>query len=239
MSDHPVVRTYVIAEVDRMYTERRNFYIVGGLVVLLVFGYMTWLDRQVAYFTQPEHFALTASGMLEAQLPALERTAEDMIVREAPHVARYLGDSVTREVPVLLRDTFQRAVMEYTAELATLAVIRYRATFDAVLAKADEGLAAAVAAPDSASREILVAQALRKEIDAAVIHAKEGDIDADPLLTTLDQSHRALANLHKRLAAIAARKPDKMGRSDRLTRRFLGTFWRFVQQRYPDSRAAD
>ena len=68
-------------------------------------------------------------------------------------------------------------------------------------------------------------------------NADKGKGGKDTLEEQLANSHLALRSLHKKLKVVAAQDDSKVGHRDQLTRRFLGTFWRYMQQENPDVKA--
>lgn len=234
MSENTVLRGHLEAEVGKLHGERRMGLIIGLILTVIVGGYMTWLDHQVSYWSQPVNLVMTASGMLESNIPAMKSSAKALIRKEAPELTRYVGETVSREVPVLVRNMIEQAVSDYTTQLARLAVVKYTEAFEAVIQGARGDLQQAVTTDVNAERDRLVVQAIEKQLETAIKNVNGGKLSEEPLFKKLEDSHVALANLNKRLAKIADSKPNKLGRRDKLTRRFLGTFWRFVQQENPD-----
>lgn len=239
MTDSNVLRGHIESEVTKLYGQRRMGLIVGAILALIVCLYMTWLDRQVTYWSQPANLVMTASGLIEGNIPSMKSSAKAMIRTEAPKLTRYVGDTVSREVPVLVRNMIERTVAEYTGKLARFAVDKYSEAFQAVIEGARGDLQQAVSTDVDAERDRHMVQAIEKQLETAITNVSGGKLADDPLFVQLEQSHVALANLNKRLAKMAAGKPDKLGRRDKLTKRFLGTFWRFVQQENPDVKSVD
>jgi hypothetical protein len=239
MSESIVLRSHIEAEATRLHKERRSGLIFGVIVILVVAGYMTWLDRQAAYWSQPENLALTATGLVEAYIPSMKRAASDTIRAEAPALARYVGDSVSSEVPRLVRGMVSAMVSQYADKLADYAVDKYTEAFAAVIDGARTDIAKAIETDSNQEQERLIVVAIEKQVDVMAKHVEEGSLAADPLYVQIEKSHHALASLNKRLQKLVAQDDKKATRKDQLTKRFLGTFWRFVQQENPDVKATE
>ncbi|MEY3015111.1 MAG: hypothetical protein RIT45_3846 [Pseudomonadota bacterium] len=239
MQDTTILRSHLEAEVARLHKERRGGLILGVVLVLIVAGYMTWLDRQFAYWTQPDNLATTAAGFVESYIPTMKRTASDTVRAEAPALARYVGDQVSAEVPRLVRGMIESMVVQYSDKLASYAADRYAEAFRAVIDGAKTDIARAAATDNNAEQERLVVVAIEKQLDLAAKQVDEGALGKDPLYVQLAQSQLALANLNRRLQQLIQRSDKDATRKDKLTKRFLGTFWRFVQQENPDAAASD
>jgi hypothetical protein len=234
-----VLRSHLEGELDRLHKERRTALVLGALVVALVAGYCLWLDRQAAYWSKPDHLALTAAGLVEASLPSLKRTAADTIRSEAPALARYVGESVSAEVPRLVRGMVGTMVTQYSGSLADYAARRYGEAFKALIDGARTELAAAAATDDNDEQQRLVVAAIERQVRALGAQVEGGSLNADPLFKQIEASHQALANLNARLQRMVKQSDRGASRKDKLTKRFLGTFWRFVQQENPDVKAED
>lgn len=239
MSDGTILRSHLETEVVRLHKERRTNLIVGVLMILIVAGYMTWLDRQFTYWTKPDNLAMTAAGLVEAYIPSMKRSAAETVRTEAPALARYVGDSVSAEVPRLVRSMIGTMVGQYSDKLADYAVDRYTEAFKAVIDGARTDIAKAIETDSNQEQERLVVVAIEKQIDLASKQVQEGSLSSDPLYVQIEQSHMALANLNKRLQGLISKSERDASRKDKLTKRFLGTFWRFVQQENPDVKATD
>ncbi len=239
MSDNSVLRNHLESEVNKLHGQRRMGLIIGLILAVVVLLYMAWIDRQVTYWSQPDNLVLTASGVVESNLPSMKRSARAMIRTEAPKLARYVGDTVSREVPVLVRNMVEETVAQYTRKLARFAVDKYSESFAAVIEGARGDIQQAVTTDVNAERDRFVVLALEKQLETAIQNVSKGKLSEDPVFVKLEESHVALANLNKRLAKMASNKDKDLGRRDQLTKRFLGTFWRYVQQENPDARAAN
>ncbi|MCB9739085.1 MAG: hypothetical protein H6747_07440 [Deltaproteobacteria bacterium] len=239
MSDAKILRSHLESEVVRLHKERRSGLIFGALMVLIVAGYMTWLDRQFVYWTKPDNMAMTATGLVEAYIPSMKRSASETVRTEAPALARYVGDSVSAEVPRLVREMIASMISQYSDKLADYAVDRYTDAFKSIIDGARTDIAKAIETDSNQEQERLVVVAIEKQIDLMSKQVAEGSLTQDPLYAQIEASHQALANLNGRLGKLIAKSDKSATRKDKLTKRFLGTFWRFVQQENPDVKASD
>jgi len=239
MSESIVLRSHLEREVKRLHGERRNGTIFGALLVLVVCGYMFWLDAQATYWSRPDNLALTSAGVVEAYLPSAKRAAADTIRREAPALARYVGDSVSAEVPRLVREMVASMVTEYADRLADFATTKYVDAFSALIVEAKGDIKQALDTDVNQDQEALVVKAIEAQFQAMGKRVEDGDLGGDPLFVQIEKSHQALANLNARLRKLVAQDDAKTSRHDKLSKRFLGTFWRFVQQENPDVKASD
>ncbi len=229
-----VLRAHLEGEVTRLHRERRNGLIFGGLAVLLVILYSLWISAQATYWSRPDNLALTAAGLVEAYIPSMKRAAVETVQREAPALAIYVGDQVSSEVPRLIREMVSAIITEYAEKLTDFAATKYVEAFATLIQETRAELQQAVAAEAPAEQELLVAKALERQFQAMGKKVEEGELQSDPLFVQIEKSHQALANLNKRLQKLISQDDRNVPRKDKLTKRFLGTFWRFVQQENPD-----
>ncbi len=229
-----LLRSHLEGEVTRLHRERRNSLIFGGLAVLFVTLYGLWFSDQATYWSRPDNLALTAAGLVEAYLPSAKRAAVETVQREAPALAIYVGDQVSAEVPRLVREMVAAMIGEYAEKLSDFAATKYIEAFETLIQATRAELQQAIAAEAPAEQELLVAKALERQFQALGKKVEEGELQSDPLFVQIEKSHQALANLNKRLQKLIAQDDRKVTRKDKLTKRFLGTFWRFVQQENPD-----
>jgi hypothetical protein len=199
-------------------------------------GYMASFVKEVS---QPTNLAELAAGVVETNLPAMTQATEAMIKRETPRMIEFVGDTVSREVPLLLRNMVEKATSDYSGKLAVFAVGKYSEAFDAVVTGTRTDIERAVQTDIDTDREKFIRQALDKQLEMAIQNLGKGQMGDDPLFQKIEESHVALGNLNKRLRTMSKADPKKMGRRDQLTKRFLGTFWRFIQQENPDVLATD
>ncbi len=236
MTEKGIARIHIENEVMKLYRSRRNNLVALAVVVILVAAYLTWIDREISYWSQPQNIVLTASGVVESNIPAMKRSAEALIRQEAPRLARHVGNTVSREVPVLIRNMLEQAVLDYSRKLADLAVVRYTEAFEGVVRGTLGDLSQILEIKVDAERERRIVLALEKQFQTTLRNLESGQGE-DTLEQKLAQSHIALRNLHEKLQKVAAQDDSKVGRRDQLTRRFLGTFWRYMQQENPDIKA--
>ena len=88
-------------------------------------------------------------------------------------------------------------------------------------------------------RDRYVLLALEKQFQTAVKNLEKGASarGETTLDEQLDQGHLALVNLHKRLKNVMSDKTASKSRRNKQTKRFLSSFWRYVQQVNPDVNA--
>ena len=239
MSDNSVLRAHLEGEVKRLHGERKMGLIIGIIVVLAVFGYMTWISSVVSHWSKPQNLVMVASGIVESNLPDMERSAVAFVKTEAPKLARHIGQQVNREVPKLVRNMIEKTIDQYAGQLAKYAVAKYGEAFDAVVKGAHGDIERAVAENADQARVTLLVNAIQKQVETAQRNLNGGSLKNDPIFQKLEESHRALQNLDKRLQMMSKKGSKKRDRREQLTHRFLGSFWRYVQQQKPDVRIED
>lgn len=239
MSESNVLRSHLEGEVKRLHGERKMGVIVGILLVVVVCVYMTWLDRQVAYWAQPQNLVLTASGIVESNLPEMKKSAAALIRKQAPEVARDIGKQVSREVPKLVRNMIEKTIDQYAGQLTHFAVDKYTEAFAAILKGAHGDIERAVVENADQERVQLLVKAIEKQFETAQRNVSGGKLDDDPLFKKLEDSHRALQMLNKRLELMAKKSDHSDDRRGDLNKRFIGSFWRYIQQNRPDVNAVD
>ncbi|GEM_PF-2995864 len=232
-----ILRSHLEGEVKKLHKERKMGTIIGILLVVVVFAYMTWIDRQVAKWSQPQNLVMAASGIVESNLPGMKRSMAALIKKQAPEVARDIGKQVSREVPKLVRNMIEKTIDDYTTKLATYAVDKYSEAFEAIMKGAHGDIERAVAENADQERVQLLVRAIEKQVQTAQRNMSGGSLKDDPIFKKLEDSHLALEGFNKRLRGMA-RQQDKSGdRREQLTKRFIGTFWRYIQQNRPDVNA--
>lgn len=239
MSDNNVLRSHLESEVTRLHGERKMGLIVGCLLIVIVIIYMTWLDRQVAYWAQPQNLVMAASGIVESNLPEMKKSAEALIKKQAPEVARDIGQQVSREVPKLVRNMIEKTIDQYAGQLTKFAVEKYSEAFAAILEGAHGDIERAVAENADQARVQLLVKAIEKQFETAQRNINGGSLKDDPIFKKLDESHRALQMLNKRLEMMAKNQDHTGDRRADLNKRFIGSFWRYIQQNRPDVNAVD
>ena len=229
-----ILRSHLEDEVLRLHKERRNGLVLGLIMIVFVFGYMSWINSKWSYVTQPKNVAEFSAGVVLENLPSLRMGAEKMLVKQAPQLASYVGDTVTQEVPKLVAQMVETMVTRYSTDLSKYAVGKYGEAFKTIVASTKSDIAKAVATDSNDAQERAIVQAIEKQIQALGHRVDAGELGADPLFKQLQQSHLALVQLNARLKRVIAKDHRTASRKDKLTKRFLGTFWRFVQQENPD-----
>ena len=233
MSDQ-VLRNHLEAEVMRLHKERRNGLLAGAITILIVLGYMSWINSKWSYVTKPSNVAQFSAGIVLDSLPALRTGTEKMLTQQAPQLAKYVGDTVTEQVPKLVSQMVGSLVTRYTASLSRFAVDKYTEAFKSIVANTKRDIAKAVASDSNDVQELAVVAAIEKQVTALGTRVQAGELTTDPLFKQIKEGHVALAQLNERLRKVIAQDDKKANRKDKLTKRFLGTFWRFVQQENPD-----
>ncbi len=233
MSDQ-VLRNHLEAEVMRLHKERRNGLIFGTVMILVVLGYMSWINNKWSYVTKPANVAQFSAGVVLDNLPALRTGAEKLLAQQAPQLAKYVGDTVTQQVPKLVSQMVGSLVTRYTGSLSKFAVDKYTEAFKSIVENTKGDIAKAVASENNDVQELAVVAAIEKQVTALGTRVDAGELTKDPLFKQIEEGHVALAQLNERLRKVIAQDDKKSNRKDKLTKRFLGTFWRFVQQENPD-----
>lgn len=234
-----ILRSHLESEVLRLHKERRNGLIFGVILILVVLGYMSWINSKWTYVTQPKNVAEFSAGVVLENLPSLRMGAEKMLAKQAPELAQYVGDTVSQEVPKLVGQMVGAMVTRYSGDLSKYAVDKYTEAFKTIVASTKSDIAKAVATDNNDAQERAIVMAIEKQMQALGGRVDKGELGQDPLFKKLEQSHVALAQLNARLKRVISKDTKKANRKDKLTKRFLGTFWRFVQQENPDVVAED
>ncbi|MBM4344321.1 MAG: hypothetical protein FJ100_13205 [Deltaproteobacteria bacterium] len=230
-------RDYLVADFHALHSQRKRTVIVGAVLLVLVFGYMTWLLSAVRHITKPDNLADALAGYVEVSLPDWKRSAKTVVQTEAPRVARFMGDTVVRELPPVLRLAIENMVLEYTKDIADTAAKQLQAAFTELVIGAREELAQAAQSGNEQDQAVLMAKALDRQLDKA-LQKKESRNDPfeETVLVKLEKSQKALASLNDRLDKLLDPKHEPNTRRGKLERRFILTFWKFMQQENPDLR---
>ncbi len=228
-------RDYLQTDFLTLHRQRKRTAILSIVLVLLVFCYMTWLYSAVRHMTQPDNLADAMAGFVEVSLPDWKRSAKNVIQTEAPRVARYVGDTVVRELPPVLRTAIETMVVQYTQDIAETAVKHLDAAFADLVSGAREELKQAAETGLDQDQAALMAKALDRQLQRAAAEESKNPFD-ESVLEKLHKSQKALASLNDRLDKLLAPGHEPQTRRGKLERRFIMTFWRFMQQENPDLR---
>lgn len=238
MTTATTLRGHLEGEVLRLHTARRNLAISSALVILVVLVYTTWLYSTIRGFTKPQSLALAVSGMVESQIPSLKQSISTTLKAEAPALARHLGSVLRNDVPAQLKAAVETAATDAATQVAKEAANQYRDALAAVIEGAKGDIADAVAAPNQEEANAALFQAVQKHMDAAMKKQDEHDLAKDGVFVKLEQAGRTLIKINEKLAKYAGTDDAKLSEKDRKTKRFLSTFWRYVQQEYPDAKVS-
>lgn len=228
-------RQYLVHDFEALHKQRKTTTIVGIILVILVLCYMTWLWSAVRYITKPDNLASAMAGYVEVSLPDWKRSANAVVREDAPKVAKFIGDSVVRELPKVLRDAIEKMVMEYSEDIATTATKHLATAFEGVVVGAREELKQAASTGVEEDQALILSRALDHQLDKAAKEATDNPFE-EPLLVKLEKSQKALANLNDKLEKLLDPKREPDTRRGKLERRFVLTFWKFMQQENPDLR---
>lgn len=228
-------RDYLVSDFQALHKQRRNVAIGSIVLVLVVFGYMTWLWSAVRYIVQPDNLASAMAGFVETSLPDWKRSAKAVVKEEAPKVAKFMGDAVVTQLPPVLRTAVETMVMEYTVEIAGIATKNLNDAFEDMLTGAKEQLRQAATSGVEEEQSAIMARALDQQIEKAS-KADTANPFEEPLALKLEKSQQALTKLNDKLEKLLDPKHEPDTRRGKLERRFMVTFWRFMQQENPDLR---
>ena len=86
-------------DLQREQATNQRSTIIGGSMVVLLAGYLTFLHGQVSSFFDPEELALFATGAAMEAAPSVEAQLRHMLVTSAPDIARSVSTKVVDSVP--------------------------------------------------------------------------------------------------------------------------------------------
>ncbi len=231
-------RDYLVNDFKSLHKQRRNVAIGSIVLVVVVFGYMTWLWSAVRYIVQPDNLASAMAGYVETSLPDWKRSAKAVVKEEAPKLAKFMGNAVVTDLPPVLRTAIENMVMEYTAEIAGIATKNLNSAFEDMLTGAKEQLRQAATSGVEEEQAAIMARALDQQIDKASKAESANPFD-EQLALKLEKSQQALTKLNDKLERLLDPKREPDTRRGKLERRFMVTFWRFMQQENPDLRVKE
>lgn len=239
MSESTVTaRDYLAQDFTSLHKQRKRTAITGIVLVVLVFAYMTWLYGAVRHMTKPDNLADAMAGYVEVSLPDWKRAAKNVVQTEAPRVARYVGDTVVRELPAVLRTAIESMVIEYTNDIAQTAAKHLEAAFVELVVGARDELKQAAESGIEEDQAALMARALDHQLQRAAKQTSSNPFE-ESVLVKLEKSQKALESLNNRLEKLLAPDHEPVSRRAKLERRFIMTFWKFMQQENPDLRAQE
>lgn len=231
-----ILRGHLEHEVTRLYTARRNGLIAAIVVLTIVLGYTSWLYAMVRHFTKPDNLAMLVSGMVEAQIPGLKKSASSAIKAEAPALAKHMGNMIRNDVPAQMRKMVDTAADDAANQVAKEAAKTYLAAIDSVVKNAKAEVAEATEAKsDDEARSALFA-AVQKHMDAALKEREETGLVTEGVYDKLERAGATLVRINHKLELYAGTHDKDLSPKDRKTKKFIGTFWRFVRQEYPDAK---
>lgn len=230
-------RTYLQADFERLFGQRKRTAILSVVLIVFAFGYLTWLLSAVRDLTKPDNLAATASGFIQASLPDAEKSVSGVIAVQAPQVARFMGNTVVTQLPPVLRSALEEMVLQYTRDIAEVAVTHLDSAYRELLVGIRTDLAAVAQNKSEQDQAERLAGAMTRALERAAKGEVKGDPFDESLMTKLEKSGRALASLNDRLAQVLTPGKGPETRRGKLERRFITTFWRFMQQDNPDLNA--
>ncbi len=230
------LRGHLEAEVTRLYTARRNALIATIVVVTIVLGYTSWLYAMVRHFTQPDNLSMLVSGMVEAQIPGLKKSASAAILAETPALAKHVGNLIRNDVPQQMRKLVDSGSNDAANQVAKEAAKVYMTALQTVVTDAKAEVTEAVAAKtDDESRAALFA-AVQTHMDTALKAQEDTGFADEGVFDKLQKAGDTLVRINKKLEVYAGASDKQLSTKDKKTKRFIGTFWRFVRQEYPDAK---
>lgn len=232
-----ILRGHLEAEVLRLHKARRTTLIASIVVVLIVLAYTSWMYSMVRYFTKPENLAMTVSGLVESQIPNLKHSVSTAIKTQAPSLAKHIGHLIRDEVPAQLRKLVETAADDAANQVAREAAKSYTAALNGVVRDAKAEIAEAVAAKTDEDQRLALFAAVQKQMDTAMKSKDTESVDHEGVFAKLQKAGDTLVRINKKLTLYAGTDDAKLTRNDKQTKRFISTFWRYVQQEYPDAKA--
>lgn len=234
-----ILRGHLETEVKALYVSRRNTLIASIVVVLIVLGYTTWMYAMVRHFTKPDNLAMLVSGVVEAQIPGLKQSATSALKAQAPALAKHLGNMIRNDVPAHMRKLVEDASNDAANQVAKEAGKSYLAILTTVVKDAKAEVTDAVQAKTDEDARLALFAAIQKHIDTAMKTKDETGMDNEGVFEKLQRAGDTLVKINQKLEIYAGTSDHKLSAKDRKTKRFLGTFWKFVQQEYPDAKQGD
>jgi len=238
MSTAITLRSHLEGEVTRLHKSRRNLSIAGTLIILVVLIYTSWLYSFIHTVTKPQNLVALVSGMVEAQIPSWKHSISSTLEVEAPALAKHLGRVLRNDVPAQMKAAVETGATEAATAVAKEAAKTYREALAEVIQNAKAEVAEAVAAPNDEQAAAALFQAVQKHMDAAMRKTDEHDLAAEGLFVKLEQAGKTLVRLNQKLTKYANTDDAQLSEKDRKTKRFLSTFWRYMQQEYPDAKTS-
>lgn len=231
-----ILRGHLEQEVTQLYKSRRSTAIVSVVLILIVVAYTSWLYAMIRHFTKPDNLAMLVSGMVEAQIPGLKQTAVSAIQAQTPGLAKHIGNVIRNDVPQQMRKVVESAANDAANQVAREAAKTYVTALTAVVKEAKAEMTEAVAAKtDDESRAALFV-AVQKHMDAAMKEKEETGMAEEGVFDKLRKAGDTLVKINTKLELYASTDDKKLTQKDKKTKKFIGTFWRFVQQEYPDAK---
>lgn len=225
LGEAEVLAEHVRAELRR--TEQ-SFRMGVAVIVLLCLGmtaYFHWMKGQVAEILEPSDLAHFAVSEVSRTIPAGREALEKSLEEAAPELIRTAMETVLDEAIPKLRSEGERMLTIQAADLINVTAKAASDIFEEVVkAKASELAEHKDAGPGLYTSEAFVADL------GATIHTRIGSGLDGRLRDREDAiaaSAQALKNVNAHLEQLA--DTESTDRRDRLTRRFVTSWWTFLQ----------
>ena len=220
MSD-ATIDTFLKEEVIRIQAATKRTRIIGGVVALIVFGYMAFLSWAVnSLFLEPQTLAGWMGTQVQNVIPSFLQTMEDDLIQKAPATAITVRDETIKLMPQLRAKAEEHVDTTISEVLPQFALETEQTIRDYIRGNSEEIVAyyeglEGEEINDKIVRD-LIAEILSR-IDAQL--RAEGQQDGKNVLAY--GSLHILNDINDELGRLVSLDPDKMSEEDRLQRRMI------------------
>jgi hypothetical protein len=218
-------------ELDKAERSLRNTLIAMGIVSVVVMGYFGWMRSQLAELLEPENVAEFVVNETRRSLPGASQALRDNLKSGAPDVVKFVMSSVLDGVLPMVQKELRSNLESYSTEVATLGTNGMLEVFREVVRTHKDELMSAEPA-DSDTIALALAGHIERELDA-----KMTDAQGETVKAKLDQSVVALERINDQLERMS--KGRHLSREDELGKRFITTWWTFLDQNKGELPGAD
>ena len=227
---------YLTEDIERTERSAKRIWILGGLLIFIVTGYMSWVISSVrSTFLEPQALTDVILGGIDESVPQYLEDAKVYLDQQAPLLAE--------EVRLRIFDLFPevRVQGEHAIDLAydMIPVLQgeIEGAIEAHVALHGEEIKAFYASHDHmrAADEVLesVMEAVMDKLDQSL---REHTGRNEGLLEIKMASLESLQNINVQLVGLLKKKPHEMSRQERIQRRLIVTWMQALQNHFEDQR---
>ena len=107
-------QSFLESETSRMNKATRTTWIAGGVILLFLIGYFSFILTMVKTFTEPENAAFLVADNVKTNFPSFIETTEAVLAERSVYLADDLSSTFLNSVPMLREEAQAQIDLSYT-----------------------------------------------------------------------------------------------------------------------------